>query len=76
MTSAGDASHLIMEMRRIFCRSDRLDTEQKSKIFSIGLSPGHHLSLFQSLQVRLTFSSLFCSCYVPSFFFHPKDVTV
>ena len=26
-----------------------------------GLSPGQHLSLFQSLQVRLTFSSSFCS---------------
>ena len=59
MTSADDTPHLMMEMRRIYYRSDRLDSEQK-KDKNSGLSPGQHLSLFQSLQVRLTFSSLFC----------------
>ena len=39
MTSAGDASYPMMEMRRIFCRSDRLDTEQKSKNFLPGCLP-------------------------------------
>ena len=57
MTSAGDTSHPMMEMRRIYCRSDRLDRTENCK--NSGLSPGQHFSLFQSLQVRLTFSSLF-----------------
>ena len=57
MTIAGDASHLRIEMRRILCGLTDSTQKQNNKNFS-GLSRGKHLSLFQSLQVRLTFSSL------------------
>ena len=57
MTYAVDTPHLLMEMRRICYRSDRLDNKNNKD--KSGLSPGKHFSLFQSLQVRLTFSSYF-----------------
>ena len=75
MTIAGDASHLRIEMRRILCGLTDSTQNRIIKFFSV-LSPGQHLSLFQSLQVRLTFSSSFCSCHGPSFFLHPEDVPV
>lgn len=59
MTSAVDMLHPFMGMRRIFCGFDRLDRNQNIKIKIYGLSPCEHLSLFQSLQVRLIFSSYF-----------------
>ena len=57
MTCAVDTPHLLMEMRRIYYRSYRLDSKNNKD--KSGLSPGKHFSLFQSLQVRLTFSFYF-----------------
>ena len=57
MTCAVDTPHLLMEMRRICYRSDRLDNKNSKN--KSGLSPCKHFSLFQSLQVRLTFNSYF-----------------
>ena len=57
MTCVVDTPHLLMEMRHICYRSDRLDSKNNKD--KSGLSPSKHFSLFQSLQVRLTFSSYF-----------------
>ena len=55
MTSAGDTPHT--EKWCAVSTAGLTDSTQKQKIKYSGLSPGQHLSLFQSLQVRLTFSS-------------------
>ena len=59
MTSAGDTPHTVTLCA--VSTAGLTDSTQKQKIKRSGLSPGKHLSLFQSLQVRLTFSSSFCS---------------
>ena len=55
MTSTGDTPHT--EKLCAVSTAGLTDSTQKQKVKDSGLSPGQHLSLFQSLQVRLTFSS-------------------